>query len=204
MKKAFSFSLVIIVFLLSGCCMFYESETQDNFILYENKHGDDCFLGTYIWDGSDDGKKIIIPDEYNGKAITSLGGYYGRGVPVGFDIDISEFYSPSDEYIVWSEVANPNENNTEIIYIDFELTIGKNITEVNNRLSLDYSLLKIKDSEPVCYRAYIPRFYVYVHSENEHFYSRDGKLYDKNTDELIDKEAGHYIYYYDYIHSFAD
>ncbi len=205
MKRISLFSLVIaIVFLFSGCCQFYERKVQDNFVIYENELGNDCFLATYIWDRSEDGKKITIPDEYNNKIITSLGGYYGREVPVEFDIEISEIYLPSDEYIVWPEVAHPNESNTELLYIDFGLNIGKSITEINNGLSLNYSLLKIKDSEPVCYRAYIPRFYVSVHGENECFYSKDGKLYDKKTDQLIGKESGHIIYYHDYIHSFTD
>jgi len=105
--------LVLIVSFIfsqfSGCCMFYEEVELKNITIYEGVS--DCFVADFYWDGHE--KEITLPDTYNKKPVTSLGGYHGRGVP-------TDFY-----------ITCKNENNiAEMNKGNFTLNIGKNINEI--------------------------------------------------------------------------
>ena len=116
MKKLLAvFLSVLICFTFSGCSMLfdYQSEAINNFDIGYSKILNEAFVSSYNWDGTEDTMNIVIPEEYRGIPITSLGGYFGRGVPCAFGVDLTESYQKSlcDEANQWG---------TSKIYDDIE------------------------------------------------------------------------------------
>ena len=86
MKRILTLIAVAAVSLiaLSGC---YHSVGEiDGLELYTSKSKKDAFVGVYFWDGDANNTTIVIPDEYEGCAVTAFGGAFDIGVPVGFDV----------------------------------------------------------------------------------------------------------------------
>lgn len=79
--RAYSFS----------CLAYHPSGELDGFRIYEGIF--DCYVAEYRWDGKV--TEITVPDSYNNKPITSLGGFYGRGVRCICRIDYNGF-EPGD------------------------------------------------------------------------------------------------------------
>lgn len=48
------------------------------------------YISKYYWDGSDENRYIIMPDELDGVTINCIGGIYGNGNPNPFGVDMSE------------------------------------------------------------------------------------------------------------------
>ena len=86
MKRTLTLIAVAAVSLiaLSGC--YHSVGDIDGLELYTNKSKKDAFVGVYFWDGDANSTTIVIPDEYEGCAVTAFGGSYDIGVPVGFDV----------------------------------------------------------------------------------------------------------------------
>jgi len=142
-----AFLILIIVGFASSCCMFYKEVELENVTFYEGVS--DCFVAEFYWDGNE--KEITIPDTYNKKPVTSLGGYYGRGVPTAFYITCKNE----------NDIEEMNKGN-------FTLNIGKNINEIKA-----YNCLEIIS-------------YVNCSDKNETFYSKDGLLYYKSDDAIVE------------------
>ena len=68
-----------------------------------------------------------------------------------------------------------------MVEIEFTIYIGKNISHIEY-VEDEYYLVK-EDGKGTYYH---PVVYIECSDENGHFYSKDGKLYDRSTDELID------------------
>ena len=49
-----------------------------------NTEGKEAFAAAYVWDGTEEGRRIVIPDEVEGCTVFKLGGFYGRGLPMPF------------------------------------------------------------------------------------------------------------------------
>ena len=78
---------------------------------YVNKVSHRAFAGNYVWDGDPDHMTIVVPDEVDGVPVTSLGGYFGRGVPTFFGVTLPEAYIINndilpDSLLVYSEDTN--------------------------------------------------------------------------------------------------
>ena len=93
-----------------SCFVYRPAGEKDGFAIYEGMF--DCYAAQYAWDGKS--TELTVPDTFNGKPITSLGGFYGRGVPCQCYINFGSF-DPGDT--------------------KFILHFGKNIKEIK---SLDY------------------------------------------------------------------
>lgn len=172
MKKISVLLSFIILLLCCGCSMHYGENTilKDNITYYPSSVSKVCFVGTYSWDGTQDTTTIDIPDKVDGYRVTKLGGYTGRGVPTPFYIDFSSIGSYYYEDIP---------NNAEIITYHFTLNIGKNLNEIQRVFIDEY--LKINDSDR--YAKIV--FTVNCNKDNKHFYSLDGKLYNRKDNTLI-------------------
>ena len=183
MKK---FALGVFCLLLAvglcGCSLFYSmGKYEDDGLCYHShkmRAFGDCFVSSYQWDGTEEGKTIVIPDRYQNLPVTSLGGYYGRGVPSPFCIRLPEEYDI--EYYSGSLRAN---DNMTVRDIEFRLYIGKNVSEFSRNAAKNYNICR-EGEEQVCIRT---TFYVECDEKNKTFYSSDGKLYSRADDTLVDE-----------------
>ncbi|MBR6619005.1 MAG: helix-turn-helix transcriptional regulator [Clostridia bacterium] len=155
-----------------------------------------AFAGRYSPTLYTDNFEITVPDEYNNIPIEKLGGLSGSS-KAPFCIDISDLYMNTDknsEYnaIYRSDTLTPNaiEENISIQNVVFRLNIGENIKEIEY-VDMDEYYPHLNKNGTVTF--YHPVVEIYCSEDNEHFYSKDGKLYNKATKELITDFAYSYI-----------
>ena len=201
MKKLLAVVMCMIICLsLSGCNQYeYVSNAIDNFDVGYSEDTGDAFVSTYNWDGSDDAMNIVIPEEYNGLPINSLGGYSGLGVPGSFGIELTESYRNSlcSEANMWgySSIFDDIES-VETRYLNFNIHVSKNIEQLVLH-SMDWIYEgTYYDYDEGNHHLKIVLVFLYSFTcdkENETFYAKDGKLYYKENNELVSD-----ILYYDY------
>ena len=183
--------LLCIISILSGClfegtAFFYFDYTEvDGFQIAINKVANCCFVSNYECTEYTENLEITIPDDYNGIPIKQIGGYSGTGLPAPFSISLFTLYAnaPEDsEYYgtyTYDAVMCYEEYTVEDIV--FTLNIGKNIEVVEYVEDFYYPHINA-DGSITFYHAVEN---ITCSDENKHFYSKDGKLYDKKTNELI-------------------
>ena len=186
MKRTLTLIAVAAVSLiaLSGC---YHSVGEiDGLELYISKSKKDAFVGVYFWDGDANNTTIVIPDEYEGCAVTAFGGAFDIGVPVGFDVIYRTESLISENVSLQSVIQNENGEYTglNIENVDFHLSIGAKVNDIDGvDVKCVMAVYVVKDPSAVYYREddfialYLPRFYITCSDENETFFSQDGKLY---------------------------
>ena len=195
MKTALGFILTLILIVsLSGCFfenvsfLYSQHRNQDGLDIVINPTARCCFAGPYTCTEYTQNQQITIPDAYEKTPITRLGGYYGRGNSTPFFIDISEIYinAPEDSVYHHSFCGDLNsfpisEDNT-VEAVVFNLNIGKNIEVIG---VVDMRVYYPHVNEDGTVTLYHPVVHVTCAEENKYFYSENGKLYDKKTNELI-------------------
>ena len=178
---------------LSGC--YHSVGDIDGLELKTNKKKKDAFVGVYFWDGDANNTTIVIPDEYEGCAVTAFGGSYDIGVPVGFDVIYRTESLISENVSLQAVIQNENGEFTglNIEYVDFHLSIGAEINDIDGvDVKCVMAVYVVKDPSAVYYREddfialYLPRFYITCSDKNETFFSQDGKLHYKSSRELVD------------------
>ena len=201
MKKIIGIILLInIVLCLFGCffdevsLLYSDFANADGFHICINRTSHCCFVGYYNCTEYTDNLEITIPDEYEGIPIKRIGGSYGRGVPTPFSISLSDLYmnAPKGKDSRYDGVFHGDLN--EFGFVDeyviedvvFILNIGKNI-EVVDYVVMDEYYPHINEDGSITF--YHPVVNINCSEENEHFYSEDGKLYDKKTNEMISNFA---------------
>lgn len=161
---------VMTLVVLSSCSFSYTIDTLDDYAIgYSSKS---AFIGYVSYDL--DTVEIHLPDEYKGVKVLELGGYYGRGVPTPFFLGY--------------------EGITEGFLMDFD-SIDENdtIIEVNIDVYLPKYLKKCVYVQPlVCGTSesgqntiYLAKCNYYLDSENDYFYTKDGKLYNKSDNTIV-------------------
>ena len=194
MKRTLTLIAVAAVSLiaLSGC--YHSVGDIDGLELYTNKSKKDAFVGVYFWDGDANSTTIVIPDEYEGCAVTAFGGSYDIGVPVGFDVIYRTESLISENVSLQSVIQNENGEFTglNIENVDFHLSIGAKVNDIDGvDVKCVMAVYVVKDPSAVYYREddfialYLPRFYITCSDENETFFSQDGKLYYKTGSYII-------------------
>ena len=196
MKKVLIIVLAVcLTFSLSGCYLEKISLMYDSTIEYEgfeisvNEMADCCFVGAYNCDNYTEGYEITIPDEYNNKPIKFIGGFFGRGVPTSFYIYVNNIINAPEGSNFHGIYFGSDENdeylkNYEVVDMHFIINIGKNIEAVKYTTK-DYYFPHINNDGSVTY--YHPVVYINCSKENKYFYSKDGKLYSKKSNELVDE-----------------
>ena len=186
--------LVATVVTLSGCnpgeisYYYHEQASIDGLQLYLNDAGDCCFAGAYTFSWDDLHREVTIPDEYNGYAVIQLGGYYGRGLPVYFYLipDDDLMNVPKDNKYRMNCSIHPDAQGVpeewRIQDLTFTLNIGKNLKAMEN-IEMEGYFPHIHEDGSITF--YHPVVYINCSEENMYFYSEIGKLYDKETGELI-------------------
>ena len=176
-KLAISLLVIVAVFVVGIIVVMtgWKVDTTENGIeVYYNKITRSCFVGSYSWDGNTENTIIDVPDEYENYKVSSLGGIYGRGVPVNFSVVMP------DEFLEGIEsVSNEGDDFEETTYT-FTVKLGNNIKTLTNFVYEDYYY-----NEDGSVR-FIVKMNYDCSPDNKWIYSQDGKLYDKKTNEMID------------------
>ena len=186
-------TLCFMLFSLAGCSLFYDGErTEDGrmFIGYSKLYKQ-AFVGM-IWYSAED-TEFVLPDEYNGIPVTTLGGYIGRGYPCPFDFSM-EFPEKFQQYREEQRAfgtTDPVFDETRDGWETFVFTIrlGRNIREIKYTEPCAYYGIEIDNGDGT-YTSdilYMLVPYFIVPEENETFYAEDGKLYYKQSKELVDE-----------------
>ena len=143
-----------------------------------NTEGKEAFAAAYVWDGTEEGRRIVIPDEVEGCTVFKLGGFYGRGLPMPFYVAV-----PADPHIFFPESEKETPERTEEFL--FTIVLGPNLAEIANvRESADW--LAYEDDGTLV--QYHPVFAFEVDEKNPAFYAKDGKLYTKRGVLVTDFE----------------
>ncbi len=199
MKKLLAMILsILLMFCLSSCVLeemsllYSDSAEKGGFYIAINKTANCCFVGEYNCTEYNENFEITIPDDYEGIPIKRMGGYFGRGVPSPFIISLSDLYMNAPDGSAYDAVFHGNidefniAENYTLEDVVFNIKIGKNI-EIIEFVDMDFYYPYINDDGSITF--YHPVVNISCSGENKYFYSKDGKLYDKETDELIDAFA---------------
>ncbi len=154
-----------ILLFTYNCSGWSQLEEDGAFRIYYHKWSGNVLVGDYCWDGDENNMTVTIPDEADGKKINSLGGFIGRGAPLLFRINLPDSIEKNGEY-------------------NFTVKLGENIKQVYRFLYID-EFTDI-NGESIC----VINYYYEVSENNKWIYSKDGKLYDKKTDELLGITSG--------------
>ena len=180
---------LLLTFSLCGCSLLYEYTGGVVFDLGYSKTLNKAFFADYNWDGTEEGMSIILPDRYNKTIITGLGGYTGRGYPSPFRIrptdEAREMLCPNATE--WSYISHTAYmEDYSLHYLPFKLHINTNIKEIEN-LSMGGIIIAEYDEngEERC-NVYVLTCYVTCDETNKTFYAKDGKLYYRKDDTLVE------------------
>lgn len=192
MKRIFAILMVFsLLFSLCSCSLYYDyvNCAVDSFdVGYREIFGAN-FLADYNWDGTEEGMNIVVPESYNGSKIIGLGGYTGKGVPSPFKIkptdEVKEQLCPNATK--WSYITHTaNIENYNIQYLPFKLHISSNISKIEYLSMGGIILAEYEENQEKIYNVYVLTCYVTCDENNEVFYSKDGKLYYKESDKVVE------------------
>ncbi|MBQ8550352.1 MAG: hypothetical protein IJ426_03340 [Clostridia bacterium] len=177
---------------------FYSSDAinVDGFDIHTNALSRKAFVATYECTEYTENMEITIPDKCKGIPVTNLGGFTGKGYPHCFTVSVDSIYDNFNDYLPDSgSVPNPNdpfidlyssfEEQGKCIYVDlpFVLNIGKNIKKIYSICTSEACHIN-DDGTMTVYRPVISE--IRCDKRNKKFYSKDGKLYYKSSNKLVE------------------
>lgn len=192
MKRIVAFLLVVCLsFLLCSCSYLYHyvNDAIGPFDIGYSETMRKAFLSSYHWDGSEEGMVIVTPDRYNDATIIGLGGYTGRGVPAAFMISLSSEARTQlcPDATAWYYASHTsNMDYTEVQYLRFQLHIGQHIKQIDNLSMGGIVLASDEENGEEVYNVFVLTCYVTCDDANETFYAKDGKLYYRENDVLVE------------------
>lgn len=185
--------LVVSLILLLSCTFIFVGCNND-YIFHAFKSGNItggyCKHTAFIGECTGDVNNTVIelPDEYKGKPVTSLGGQIGwLGTDKPFEIilpDKDYTYKESNNY-TYIEGTKVYDDDYETI--TFTIKIGKNLKGVewiSDEIFIGYRTTD-KDGNMHVDVIYKIEYYFVVDSQNEYCYSKDGRIYARNSDCLL-------------------
>ena len=165
-------ALAVIVFAVTGCTSYSEEVVDRPWKAMVSREDGKAFIYQYTWDGTEEGLRIEPPSKIDGCKVVRLGGYYGRGVPCSFWVEI--------EGMFMQETAPAEAKRQDLI---FTLVIEPDISDIFYRGAYEnvwYYGKDTSDEDRIYYRV---RVQVELDPANPYFYMEDGQLYKKNSDE---------------------
>lgn len=178
MKKILIIFVFLFAVVLSSCKgEGYELHIQDEVEYSINQKKQDGYVGNQNWNCDLNNASLHIADEVENCKITSFGGYYGIGSKNPFRI--SFIYDNSD--ISFSSKENLPEE-CEKVEIQFQIYLNKYLERVVFVGPFFEEYFVFNDSPNI---AYFISYYFISPEENKTFFSKDGKLYYKATNDLV-------------------
>lgn len=184
--------LVVFIYLVSPIIeatslLYTESVTVNGFKIGVNRVANTCYAAAYECTVYTEKLGITIPDEYDGVPVKRIGGFYGRGLPQPFSLSCAELYMNAPEDSKYASVFSGEhlqyvDDEFSVVDIPVVLNIGENI-ETIDYVDMNKYYPHVNDDGSIIF--YHITVYINCSEENQFFYSKDGKLYEKKTDKLI-------------------
>lgn len=160
-------------------CYGYELEEWQDFSVGYNQETGRAFLGVYHWDGREETMDIPLPDDVLDCRVTALGGYFGRGVPVPFTVELPESLGRVQEGFgeeLWEDVLEANPD-AEVVELPFTARVGRNLRKVE-MARVTNMRVEAPDGREVLYHITLS---VDCDPRNRKFYAEEGVLYQRLT-----------------------
>ena len=130
MKRFFiSVLCITLVFLLCACSLNFSEQADDGCFSYAYGKKS-AFVTEYRWNGTEEGMTVVIPESYNDLPVVSVGGFFGRGLPMPFVLNISDCF----ENVQWTD-ADEIKSIDETVNLNFILIIPEGIDEDDVKLA---------------------------------------------------------------------
>ena len=114
----------------------YETVEDGQFRYGHQRLPNSYFPINYTWDGNPANMDIYIPETYNGKRITKVGGAIGRGAPAPFIIDMPKEYDiPNEDDRAFCTDEEACVTDTEYDVYTFTIHIGPYVKEYTDETS---------------------------------------------------------------------
>lgn len=192
-RLSVSILCLILAFLSCGCSLWYSyvNNAIGPFDIGYAENVRKAFFARYTWDGSEAGMNIVLPESYEGVKVTGLGGYTGRGVPSPFVIEFSDELKEKyrSDAKMWARAnctVSISAEQSTVRYLDFNLHISKNIEVLEYLLAGGIIVAKYEVDGEIMYDIYVITCYVTCDENNRTFYAKDGKLYYRSGDKLVE------------------
>ncbi len=193
MKKIILFfaCIMIVCITLSSCTTYEDVVVIDGVSYYYSEFFKEAFVGDVRYD-KDGETDIVIPDMCNGHKVTSLGGYYGMGVPTPFvlSVDVTELVSGASESTTYllkeQDLYSDHFEDRKVIVEDIKvhITLPNSLEEVMLECDCVYCTEMTDENGQNTVYVFRPVYYFEM-EENDLFRTDEGKLYDKTLGEYV-------------------
>jgi len=188
------FLLLATLVLCSSCSLFYENENQVDGIcdIGYSKLEKSAYIATVYAEYTPNVPVFIsLPSEYDGIKIDKLGGYFGRGVPSPFWVEITNLKDLYPENATFfSADYNPDDIVDEthrVVFCTVMITLPDNLKELYYIENANLANGAEWEEEGTTIRELIVTKYYFILAEtNEYFYTENGRLYEKDG-TLVDQ-----------------
>lgn len=199
MKKKVLILIVILISVVSCCLALggcdngnrYNNESVvDGVVLLRNKLHKKSLAARCFWDGDTDNMVFTVPDEYYGYKIKCLGekgrpGFCGNPGP--FRVLLPNEIDGNESIVhYYYEPSSATAENT--VNLNFTVNIGKYVNEfeqISNGGLYGYGI-KNEDRNETINAYYRVKINYVIDSDNATFYSKDGDIYYKSNDKMVE------------------
>ncbi len=194
MKKILSLVIAIFFMISLSACNTYKyenmGENENGIEFGYSKRNNDSFVGSITY-SKNDTTEIVIPNTFNEAPVVALGGYTGLGVPTPFFVTCDSDYLSSEDqpmYVCEDDIIKSyiDENKTvQVENVKFKIKLPDTLEKIENTDLNVVTCTEVLDGQTVIYKVFRPVYYFEISEKNEVFYTKDGKLYYKETNELF-------------------
>ena len=190
MKRGLLCAAATVVLLVFGAwglvsLRIYPAENvveRDHVRFYLRRDGRDAFASTYQWDGTGDAIDYTIPDMVQGARVTAIGGLAGglKKMPCcGLYVAMPETYRGAER----AQYTMPV--NAVEITLPVHIHIGRFVRSIEEDGSLPAPTGYFGYEKDVSSYIITPVWTVTCDEGNETYYARDGRLYQRADDALV-------------------
>ena len=188
MKNRLKRITALLSVLILGGCTGYDSMVEQNGIRYAvTASGRKAFAADVIWQVSSDPQEITIPDAIDKASVTSLGGFYGTGVPTPFMIT-----GAAGSYDFSTDTPDPSRYGAPIRIetVPFTIAIPDSVTEVRQAAAGGCYGVRTENGEIVFYAPEVS----FSCSENHPVFTTDsGMLVSKEDQSPVIENEDFYM-----------
>ena len=195
MKRGLLCAAATVVLLVFGAwglvsLRIYPAENvveRDHVRFYLRRDGRDAFASTYQWDGTGDAIDYTIPDMVQGARVTAIGGLVGelKKVPThGLYVAMPETYRGAER----AQYTMPV--NAVEVTLPVHIHIGRYVRSIEEDGSLPAPTGYFGYEKGVSSYILTPVWTVTCDEGNETYYARDGRLYQRADDALVQLPYG--------------
>ena len=155
---------------------------KDHVLFFLRKDGRDAFASVYRWDGTGDAIDYTIPDTVQGARVTAIGGFVGmlKKAPYsGLYVAMPETYRGAER----AQYTMPV--NAVEITLPVHIHIGRFVRSIEEDGSLPAPTGYFGYEKDVSSYIITPVWTVTCDEGNETYYARDGRLYQRADDALV-------------------